>query len=138
MSARESEGHASAVRVLAITPGERLAQIKHRRLEIQKTLTEWRRAFYADGIRRPLADRVTLEAEEARLALESNVIKAEAYRAEGERLARLPSRNELLNALQRLVQQVETGFFDHIAADHPDSAIHAARAAIAKANGVQP
>ena len=136
MSAHGAGGHASAVRVLAITPGERLAQIKTRRLEIQKTLTEWRRAFYADGIGRPLADRVTLEAEEARLALESNVIKAEAYRAEGERLARLPSRNELLAALTALVQQVETGFFDGVSADHPNSAVHTARALIAKA--VQP
>ena len=38
----------------------------------------------------------------------------------------------LLAALKALVQQVERGDFDHIGADHPDSAIHAARAAINK------
>ena len=40
---------------------------------------------------------------------------------------------ELLAALQALVAQVERGDFDHIGADHPDSAVGAARAAIAKA-----
>ena len=38
----------------------------------------------------------------------------------------------LLAALKALVQQVERGDFEHIGADHPDSAIHAARAAINK------
>ena len=40
---------------------------------------------------------------------------------------------DLLAALKALVQQVERGDFDHIGADHPDSAVGAARAAIAKA-----
>ena len=137
MTARESEGHASGERVLAITPGERLAQIKTRRLEIQATLLEWKRAYFLDGVSRSIEQRIQLQAEDARLALETNTLKSEAYRAEGERLARLPIRAELLAALTALVTQVESGFFDHIAADHPDSAIHAARAAIAKANGVQ-
>jgi hypothetical protein len=42
---------------------------------------------------------------------------------------------ELLAALQALVAQVERGDFDHIGADHPDSAVGAARAAIEKAEG---
>ena len=37
---------------------------------------------------------------------------------------------ELLRALQALVAQVERGDFDHIGADHPSSAVHAARIAI--------
>ena len=45
---------------------------------------------------------------------------------------------ELLSALQTLVQQVESGYFDYIATDHPDSAVITARAAIAKATGGQP
>jgi hypothetical protein len=40
---------------------------------------------------------------------------------------------DLLAALKALVQQVERGDFDHIGADHPDSAVGAARAAIEKA-----
>ena len=47
-------------------------------------------------------------------------------------------RAELLAALQTLVQQVESGYFDHVATDHLNSAVIAARAAIAKATGVQP
>lgn len=42
---------------------------------------------------------------------------------------------QLLAALIDLVQQVESGFFDHIAADHPDSAVIAAKAIINKATG---
>ena len=48
----------------------RQQQIKLRQLEIQATLTEWRRAFYAEGKERPFADRCALEAEAAALALE--------------------------------------------------------------------
>jgi hypothetical protein len=50
----------------------------------------------------------------------------------------MTQRDELLSALQTLVQQVESGYFDYIATDHPDSAVITARAAIAKATGVQP
>ena len=136
MSARESEGTASARTALAITPGERLAQIKHRRLEIQSTLLEWKRAYFLDGVARSIDQRIELQAEDARLALEANTLKAEAYRAEGERLAKLPSRADLLAALTALVTQVEERFFDDVSADHPNSAIHTARALISKA--VQP
>jgi hypothetical protein len=45
---------------------------------------------------------------------------------------------DMLAALEKLVQQVESGYFDHVATDHPNSAVIAARAAIAKATGVQP
>lgn len=41
----------------------------------------------------------------------------------------------LLSALKALVDQVERGDFDHIGADHPSSAVHAARVAIANAEG---
>lgn len=43
---------------------------------------------------------------------------------------------ELLEALQALVSQVERGDFDHIGADHPSSAVHAARIAIENASQV--
>lgn len=42
----------------------------------------------------------------------------------------------LLAALKALVEQVERGEFDHIGADHPSSAVHAARVAIANAEEV--
>ena len=45
---------------------------------------------------------------------------------------------DLLAALEKLGRQVESGYFDHVATDHPNSAVITARAAIAKATGVQP
>lgn len=42
-------------------------------------------------------------------------------------------RAELLAALQKLADQVEIGYFDHVATDYPNSALLVARAAIAKA-----
>ena len=48
----------------------RQQQIKLRQLEIQATLTEWRREFFAEGKERPFADRCALEAEAAAPALE--------------------------------------------------------------------
>jgi hypothetical protein len=58
------------------------------------------------------------EADEALMAANAHLIAASP---------------DLLAALKALVQQVERGDFDHIGADHPDSAVGAARAAIAKA-----
>ena len=58
-----------------------LQAIKLRRLEIDATLTEWKRAFIVDGVERPFQDRVTLEAEYAQLALERRVIETDAWKA---------------------------------------------------------
>ena len=44
---------------------------------------------------------------------------------------------QLLAALIDLVQQVESGFFDHISTEHPASAVIAAKAIINKATGEQ-
>lgn len=67
----------------------RAQAIKLRRLEIHATLTEWKRAFIVEGIQRPLADRVTLEAEDAQLALEARVNTAAAMAAKVERRERI-------------------------------------------------
>ena len=146
-------------------PEIRIHEIKMRHLEIQATLAEWKRAYFVDGTERPYADRLTLEAEAAQLALERRVIEDAAFQAklirreqerktlmyqliavlnerglqdviaEAESRAGLGDAPDLLAALKALVQQVERGDFDHIGADHPDSSVHAAREAIAKATG---
>lgn len=59
----------------------RLQEIKLRRLEIDATLSEWKRAFFVDGVARPLADRLTLEAESDRLALERRLIETDVWKA---------------------------------------------------------
>lgn len=66
---------------------KRAQDIKLRRLEIAATLTEWKRAFFVDGIERRFEDRLTLEAEDAALALEARVIggKVEAAKVERRR-----------------------------------------------------
>ena len=81
MSDRESEGHASAVRILATVPEVRLHEIKSRRLEIAETVTEWRRAYYADSVRVPLTERLAIQAEDARLMRELDTLKVAAERA---------------------------------------------------------
>ena len=146
-------------------PEIRIHEIKMRHLEIQATLAEWKRAYFVDGTERPYADRLTLEAEAAQLALERRVIEDAAFKAklvlreqerktlvyqliavlkergmeeviaEAESRAGLGDAPDLLGALMSLVEQVERGDFDHIGADHPDSAVIAAREAIAKATG---
>lgn len=50
--------------------------IVERELQINVDLTESKRAFFADGIERPLSERVALEAELARLALEKHHLTA--------------------------------------------------------------
>jgi hypothetical protein len=52
-----------------------------RHLEIQATLAEWKRAWFVDGIERPYGDRLALEAEDARLALERRVLEDAAFKA---------------------------------------------------------
>lgn len=67
------------------TAEARAQAIRTRRLEIASTLAEWKRAFIVDGVSRPLADRVTLEAEDAALALEAQHLKQATVRAQAER-----------------------------------------------------
>lgn len=75
----------------------RAQQIKTRRLEIAADLIERRRAYIVDGIERPYAERVTLEAEDAALALEAREILVAAEVAKIERRKRLSA--ELLSTL---------------------------------------
>lgn len=75
-------GHASDLEA-------RAQSIKLRRLEIAAALTEWKRAFIVDGVERPFKDRVTLEAEDAALALEARVISTHVEAAKVERRKRL-------------------------------------------------
>jgi len=62
-------------------PEIRIHEIKVRRLEIQATLAEWKRAYFVDGTERPYADRLTLEAEAAQLALERRMLEDAAFKA---------------------------------------------------------
>ena len=67
----------------------RQQQIRLRQLEIAATLAEWKRDFYAEGIERSIADRCTLEAEAAALALEHRRNSSAAVEAGVRRRARL-------------------------------------------------
>jgi hypothetical protein len=62
-------------------PEIRVHEIRTRHLEIQATLAEWKRAWFVDGIERPYGDRLALEAEDARLALERRVLEDAAFKA---------------------------------------------------------
>jgi hypothetical protein len=77
-------------------------QIKQRRLEIAATLATWKREFFVNGVEREFGERLALEEEDARLALEANVIKAAANAAKVERrrlidAGMLPQLIQLLN-----------------------------------------
>ena len=63
----------------------RVQEIKTRRLEIAATLAEWKRAYFVDGIGRPIEDRLTLDAEYTRLALELRTLGDAAVAAKVER-----------------------------------------------------
>lgn len=76
-----------------------------RRLEITATLAEWKRQFFAEGVARPMADRCTLEAEDAALALELHTIKAACIAAKAERARRLDT--NVLAQLKRLLAEEE-------------------------------
>lgn len=67
------------------TAEARAQVIRTRRLEIASTLAEWKRRFVVDGVSRPLAYRVTLEAEDAALALEAQRLKVATVQAQAER-----------------------------------------------------
>jgi len=100
-------------------------EIRLRRLEIAATLAEWKRAFVVDGIPRPLADRVTLEAEDAHLALEAKRLSATFIDA---MVARRKAANaKLLPTLVALLQ--ERGLHDLIAEAERLSAAAMAEAA---------
>lgn len=60
---------------------DRLAYIKRRRLEIAAMLAGWKRDYFVDGTQRSMADRSTLEAEAANLALEERMVKEAAHAA---------------------------------------------------------
>ena len=62
-------------------PEIRVHEIRMRHLEIQATLAEWKRAYFVEGLARPLEDRLTLEAEHAQLSLERRVIEDAAFKA---------------------------------------------------------
>lgn len=62
-------------------PEIRIHEIRMRHLEIQALLAEYKRAYFVDGIERPYADRLTLEAEAAQLALERRVLEDAAFKA---------------------------------------------------------
>ena len=62
-------------------PEIRVHEIRMRLLEIQALLAEYKRAYFVDGIERPYADRLTLEAEAAQLALERRVLEDAAFKA---------------------------------------------------------
>lgn len=95
----------------APSPEFRLQQIKTRRLEIAATLSEWKRAYFVDGISRPLEDRLTLEAENAQLALERRSIEDAAFKA---KLARQDgARQTLVHQLVAVLR--ERGLDDVIA-----------------------
>lgn len=66
------------IEATARTLGEyelRVNAIRHRRLEIAAELSEMKRIYVVDGANNCFARRVTLEAENAKLALELNNIK---------------------------------------------------------------
>lgn len=87
------------------SPEFRAQAIRLRRAEIAATLAEWRRDWYVDGVSRPIGDRVTLEAEDAALALEARLISGAA--TEAKRVRRIAQNASLLNHVTRLL--VERG-----------------------------
>lgn len=81
----------------------RAAEIKTRRLEIAADLAERRRAFFADGVSTPMAERAALEAEDAKLALELRQIGAAAVQEKAARQAQL--RSSLLSKLLDVLKE---------------------------------
>lgn len=81
----------------------RASEIKTRRLEIASTLTEWKRAFFVDGVERSFNDRLTLEAEDAALALEARRIGGDVELAKVERRKLLNA--SLLSQLLELLKE---------------------------------
>jgi len=85
------------------SPEFRVQTIKTRRLEIAATLANWKRDFFANNITRTKAERATLEAEDANLALEIRQIGDAAAKAKIERRQR--EDKSLLNQLLALLEE---------------------------------
>lgn len=84
----------------------------------------------------------SLIAERDALAQEVDRLKADGVHSCGPHCQRIAcvlrrERDALQAATAALVEQVERGAFDIIGPDHPNSAVHQARAALASAQGVQ-
>ena len=92
------------------SPEFRAQVIKTRRLEIIATLAAWKRDYIVNGIPRPLADRVTLDAELAELDLEIRVIGEAVVKAKAARREQLNA--SLLTQLQGVL--TERGLTDAI------------------------
>ena len=90
----------------------RVRAIKTRRLEIAADLAERRRAYFADGVESPIAERATLEAEDAKLALELRRIGAVAL---NEKAARRRQLNASL--LANLLDVLKEQGLDHVVAE---------------------
>ena len=69
-----------------------LRSIKLRRAVIACTTAEWRRAYFVDGIKRSLEERLTIKAEDASLAVKEREIWWQVERAKIERKRRLSTR----------------------------------------------
>jgi hypothetical protein len=82
----------------------RAAEIKTRRLEIAATLAEWKRAFFVDGVERSFNDRLTLEAEDAAIALEARLISGAATMEKVER-RKLQNADLLAKLLELLAER---------------------------------
>lgn len=80
-----------------IDPERRAAEIKTRQIEIHAALTESKRAYICDGAGMTLAERVTMEAESAKLSLEARRISGAAEAAKVLRRQRINA--ELLTKL---------------------------------------
>jgi hypothetical protein len=78
-------------------------QIKTRRLEIACILAESKRAFVVDKAGMTFEERVTLEAEDARLALAARTVGALAEEAKRER--RKQENRSMLNALLEVLRE---------------------------------
>ncbi len=85
----------------------RASAIRTRRLEIAADLAERRRAFFADGVSTPMAERAALEAEDAKLALELRQIGAAAVQEKVARRAQLQA--SLLAELLKVLSELDLG-----------------------------
>ena len=92
------------------SPEFRAQHLKTRRLEIIATLAAWKRDYIVNSIPRPLADRVTLEAELAEIDLEIRVIGEAVVKAKAARREQLNA--SLLTQLQGVL--TERGLTDAI------------------------
>lgn len=79
-----------------------------RRLEITATLAEWKRQWFVEGVEHTMAERSTLEAEDAALALEARVISSAAVQAKVDRRRKLDTESRAaLDAAKALLARVE-------------------------------